>query len=136
MSRKSIKFEDKEINKSSFYKNKKPFRAEDIDISKILVTLKKEQYGKNPNSFICFIRYNDDDVIRPLYIKLPQMVGYVKHFNDGKTIKKTMSFNAIDKKLLKNYTKIWRKISSLLNKEFDSDPVYGDNDKYIKTKIR
>ena len=74
--------------------------------------------------------------IRPLYIKLPQMVGYVKHFNDGKTIKKTMFFNAIDKKLLKNYTKIWGKISSLLNKEFDSEPVYGDCDKYIKIKIR
>ena len=28
------------------------------------------------------------------------------------------------------------KISSLLNKEFYSDPVYGDNDKYIKTKIK
>ena len=29
----SIKFGDKEINKSSLYKNKKPFKAEDIDIS-------------------------------------------------------------------------------------------------------
>ena len=28
------------------------------------------------------------------------------------------------------------KISSLMNKEFDSDPVYGDNDKYIKIKIK
>ena len=31
---------------------------------------------------------------------------------------------------------MWEKISSLLNKEFDSDPVYGDNGKYIKTKIK
>ena len=29
MSEKSIKFGDKEINKSSFYKNKNPFKAED-----------------------------------------------------------------------------------------------------------
>ena len=29
-----------------------------------------------------------------------------------------------------------RGISSLMNKEFDSGPVYGDNDKYIKTKIK
>ena len=28
------------------------------------------------------------------------------------------------------------KISSLLNIEFDSQPVYGDGDKYIKTKIK
>ena len=46
MSGKSIKFGDKEINKSSFYKNKKPFKTEEIDISKILVSLEKEQYGK------------------------------------------------------------------------------------------
>ena len=25
-------------------------------------------------------------------------------------------------------------MSSLMNKEFDSESVYGDNDKYIKTK--
>ena len=29
-----------------------------------------------------------------------------------------------------------RKISNLLNIEFDSEPVYGDGDKYIKTKIK
>ena len=40
------------------------------------------------------------------------------------------------KKLLKKYTEIWEKISSLLAKEFDSDPAYCDNDKYITTKIK
>ena len=28
------------------------------------------------------------------------------------------------------------KISNLMNIKFDSEPVYGDNDKYIKTKIK
>ena len=45
MSGKSINFEDKKINKSNFYKNKKIFKAGDIDINKILVS-KKESYGK------------------------------------------------------------------------------------------
>ena len=40
------------------------------------------------------------------------------------------------KNYLKKYKKIWEKISSLLNKKFDSDSVYGDNDKYIKTKVK
>ena len=40
------------------------------------------------------------------------------------------------KKLLKIYTNIRGKVSSLMNIEFDSEPVYGDNDKYIKTKIK
>ena len=37
MSGKSINFEDKKINKSSFYKFKKLFKIEDIDINNIPV---------------------------------------------------------------------------------------------------
>ena len=47
-----------------------------------------------------------------------------------------MSFKVIDNKLLKNYTKIWERVCSLMNIEFDSELVYGDNDKCIKTKIK
>ena len=43
MSEKNINFEDKKINKSNFYKNKKLFKMEHIDINKILVS-KKESY--------------------------------------------------------------------------------------------
>ena len=42
-----------------------------------------------------------------------------------------MSFKVSDNKLLKRYNKIWEKISNLINIEFDSEPLYGDNDKYI-----
>ena len=44
MSGKSINFGDKKINKSSFYKNKKLFSLNDIDVNKTLVS-KKESYG-------------------------------------------------------------------------------------------
>ena len=44
MSRKSINFDNKNIKKSYFYKNKKLFKIEDIDINKIFVS-KKESYG-------------------------------------------------------------------------------------------
>ena len=47
-----------------------------------------------------------------------------------------MSFNVFDNKLLKEYTKIWEKVSNSVNIKFDSEPVYGDNDKCIKTKIK
>ena len=60
------------------------------------------------------------------------MTGYVKQFDSNKT----MSFKVIDNKLLKEYTKIWEKVSSLTNIKFDSEPVYGDNGKYTKTKIK
>ena len=79
MSGKTINFGDKKFKKSNFYKNKKLFKVNDIDINKILVS-KKESYGKK-NSFKYYIGYNDDDdIIRPLLIKLPQMICYVKLF--------------------------------------------------------
>ena len=38
------------------------------------------------------------------------MIGYIKCFDS----KKTMSFKDIDNKLLKKYTKIWERVSSLM----------------------
>ena len=58
------------------------------------------------------------------------MIGHVKHFDSNKA----MSFKVIDKGLLKTYIKIWEIISNLIGKEFDSEPSYGHNDKYIMTK--
>ena len=130
MSGKSITFDDKKINKTNFYKNKKLFDIHDLDVNKILVS-KKESYGTKTSPKY-FIGCNDDDVIRPVFIRLPQMIGYVKSFDSNKT----MSFKFGDNKLLKKYNKIWGKINNLMNIEFDSEPVYGDNDKYIKIKIK
>ena len=95
MSGKSINFDDKKINKSTFYKNEKLFNIPDLDANKILVS-KKESYVTK-NSLKYFTGYNDDDVIRPLCIKLSQMIGYVKNFDSNKT----MSFKVSDNKLLK-----------------------------------
>ena len=105
---KNIIFVDKKINKSNFYKNKKLFNICDIDVDKILICI-KEPYGKK-SSFKYFLGYNDD-VIRTLCIKLPQMIWYVKHFD----INKTMSFKVNNNRLLKKYTKIWEKVSVLMN---------------------
>ena len=61
MSGESINFDDKKINNSSFYKNKKSLDMNNIDVHKILVS-KKESYGTK-NSHKYFIGYNDGDVI-------------------------------------------------------------------------
>ena len=58
------------------------------------------------------------------------MSGYAKKFDDNAT----MSFIVRDKQLLKNYIKIWDKIEKLMKINFESNPVYGDDIKYIKTK--
>ena len=72
-----------------------------------------------------FIGYNDNDFIRPLCIKLPQITGYV---NKGNT---TISFKISDKQLLKMCNQIWKRVEKLLKIESDSELVYGDNDKKI-----
>ena len=58
------------------------------------------------------------------------MVGYDKYFNSNKR----MSFKVIDNELIKKYTKRWERVNNSKNIKFDSEHVYGDNDKYFKTK--
>ena len=130
MSGKNRNFNDKKIKKSTFYKNKAINNNEDINVNNILVS-KKEPYG-NKNSFKYFIGYNDNDIIRPICIRLPQMNGYARKFNENAT----MSFVVKDKQLSKKYTKIWETIEELMKINFESKHVYGEDVKYIKTKIK
>ena len=67
------------------------------------------------------------------------MTGYINKFNENKNKNKntiTMSLKVKDKKLFKNYNKIWKKIEKLMDIDFNTKPTYGDDDKYIKTKIK
>ena len=45
-------------------------------------------------------------------------------------------FYCKNKQLFKKHTKIWETIEKLMKINFESKPVYGDHDKYIKTKIK
>ena len=94
---KDSKFQQQKNKKKDFYKNKKIFQIDGIDANNILVS-EKEAYGTK-NSFKYFIGYNDNDVIRPLLVKLSQITGYALKFNENKT----MSFRVNNKQLLKNY---------------------------------
>ena len=84
MTGKSINFYNKNIKKSDFYKNKKLLKIEDIDINKIFVS-KKESYGTK-NAIKYFIGYIDNNEIKPMCIRLPQMIGYAKYFDDNKVM--------------------------------------------------
>ena len=97
MNGKNINFGDKTNLKSEFYKYKKIFQIDDIDINKILVS-KKEPYGTK-NAFKYFIRYNDNDANANV----------------------TMSFRVNNKQLLKNYNNIWKKSEKLMRTEFESN---------------
>ena len=47
-----------------------------------------------------------------------------------------MSLMIKDIQLLKNHNKIWKIIEKLMKTDFNTKTTYGDDDKYIKTKIK
>ena len=106
MNRKNINFNNKKIKKTELYKNKKIFNIDDIDANKILVS-KKEPYSKN-NLLIYFIGYNDNDVTRPLRLKLSKLTGYINEFNENKNTL-IMSLRVNDQQFFEKYSKIWKK---------------------------
>ena len=60
------------------------------------------------------------------------MTGYARKFDENAT----MSFKANNKQLLKNYNEIWEKVEKLMKIDFESKSAYGDENKYIKTKMK
>ena len=60
------------------------------------------------------------------------MTGYVRKFEYNAM----MSCKISNKQFLTKYNQIWKKVEKLLKIEFNSERVYVDNDKYIKTKIK
>ena len=58
------------------------------------------------------------------------MSAYRREFDKTKW----MSFLTKDGKLLEKYNKIWKNVSNIIEKEFDSKSVY--NEKYLKTEIK
>ena len=60
------------------------------------------------------------------------MTGYAKRFVENAII----SFRANNKQLLKNNNKMQEKFKKLISIDFESKTFYGDDDRYIKTKIK
>ena len=86
------------FNKNTLHKNKIPFSINKVDDIRMVLS-RKGLYGKK-GSFKFFIGYiiETNAFPIPLYIKLLQMNGYIKYFNDNKYV--NILFH--DKKLLKN----------------------------------
>ena len=107
MNKKIIDFNDKKIKKRDFYnKDKKILNIDDIMLIKYL-SLKKEQYRKY-NLSKYFIGYNDNGIIRLLYLFISQTTGYINKFDKNKI----MSLMIKDIQLLKSYNKIWKKLKN------------------------
>ena len=86
MGEKTLKFNNAKINKKEFHKSK---QATDLDSSE--------------EGFKYFIGYQEDEIVKPLCIILPQMNAYIKYFENGG---KNMSF------LIKN-SEVWEKYEDI-----------------------
>ena len=99
-----------------------------IDLSKISVS---SRWKLNDTTYKYFCRYLNNDVIKPLYVILPQMSGYIKYFDNGG---KNMSFVTDDKEVYEEYDEIWNVVKSLLKLKFTASLIRDD--KYILAKLK
>ena len=99
MRSKILRYGETAIIKSAFHKKTTSININEIEINRI-VLFNKTSYG-NKGSFKCYIESkHTDGNLSPLIIRLPQLIGYSKHFND---VDKVIDFLVADKKLLKKY---------------------------------
>ena len=78
-----------------------------------------------------FIGYQEDEIITPFCIILPQRNGYIKYFENGG---KNMSLLIKNNEVWERYEDIWNVIKNKLNIKFHSQPIYEN--KYLKAKVR
>ena len=68
-------------------------------------------------------------MMEPLFIILPQMIGYIKYLDNGE---KNMSLKIEVESVYLKYTKIWNKIKKSLYTRFHSQRIFDEI--YIKIK--
>ena len=121
MSEKTLKFNNTRLDKKEFHKSKQqPIILQLVNVDQILVSEKSNQ---NDDVSKYFIGYKEGEIVKPLCIILPQMSGYIKHFEDGG---KNISFMVKNDDMLDKYNEIWNKIKKTLSIKFHSMPIYDE----------
>ena len=62
MSKKTLKFDDIEVNKKEFHKYKKLINLNLVNINSILIS---DKFKHSDDAFKYFIGYKKDDIVRP-----------------------------------------------------------------------
>ena len=128
MSEKTLKFNNIRLNKKEFHRSKEPINLSSVSVDQIVVS---DKFKYNNEGFKYFIGYQKGEIVKPLYIILPQMSGYIKYFKNGS---KNMSFLIKDGEVWGKYNKIWDVIKDKLEIRFRSELVHEY--KYLKAKVR
>ena len=78
MSEKTLRFNNIKVNKKEFHKSKQAIDLDSVITDKIVVSDK----FRHSEGFKYFIGYQEDEIVKPLCIILPQMNGYIKWWNE------------------------------------------------------
>ena len=97
----TLKFGNVLINKKQFHASEQAIALNLIDTNKIVISVKFKYSDDGSKYFIGYL--NDDEIIGPLCIILPQMSGYIKYFDDGG---RNMSFKIEDESVYLKYNEI------------------------------
>ena len=128
MSEKKLNFGNIRLYKKEFHKSKQTIHLDLVNIDQRAIS---DKFKRSVDSFKHFIRYKEDEIVKPLCIILPEMSRYIKYFeNSGKN----MSFEIKDDSVLDKYNEIWNKIKKDLTIKFHTMPVYDE--KCLKAKVR
>ena len=128
MSGNTLKFNNIRVNRKEFHKSKQAVDLSLVIVDRIVVS---DKFKHSDDGFKYFIGYQEDEIFKPLCIILPQMIGYIKYFeNDGKN----MSFLIKDDEVGEKYKEIWNVIKNKLEIKFHSEPIYKQ--KYLEDKVR
>ena len=112
MSEKTLKFNNIKINKKDFHKSKQAIDLDSVITDKIVVS---DKFKHSEEGYKYFIGYQEDKIIRPLCIILPQMNGYIKYFEHGG---KSMSLLIKNNEVWERYEDIWNVIKNKLTLTF------------------
>ena len=128
MNPQEMKFGNASVDKKGFYSSKHTVLLGEVELDKIVVSNKSKI-----NDMTCkyYVGYNNGDIIRPLCVIMPQMIGYIKYFDNGG---KHLSFVSKDESVYVKYNEIWGMLKKLLKLKFSVNPV--KNDKYICCKLK
>ena len=118
MSEKILKFSNIKINKKEFHKSKQAIDLDSVTTDKIVVS---DKFRHSEEGYKYFTGYQEDEIIRPLCIILPQMNGYIKYFENGG---KNMSFLIKNDKVWEIYEDIWDLVKNKLGIKIQSGPIY------------
>ena len=116
----------KRLNKKEFHKSKQPINLDLINADQIVIS---DKFKHSDDGFRYFIGYKEGEIVKLLFIILPQMTGYIKYFENGG---KNMFFAIKDDDVLDEYNEIWEKIKKKINIKFCSMPIY--NEKIYKSQ--